>query len=134
MGKISLIILKGCDTKIFNIHESGKIAIDKMFEKSNSKDKSFRIYIRRISAWLGPVFDVVLDEPSNKDEIFEADGYKIIIHKELAEKINSVEIFFKEGISKSGFRVLTDIVWKFEYRFMDWAKIKYVYENKLQNK
>ena len=65
---------------IFNIHESGKIAIDKMFEKSNSKDKSFRIYIRRISAWLGPVFDVVLDEPSNKDEIFEADGYKIIIH------------------------------------------------------
>ncbi len=69
---------------IFNIHESGKIAIDKMFEKSNSKDKSFRIYIRRISAWLGPVFDVVLDEPSNKDEIFEADGYKIIIHKELA--------------------------------------------------
>ena len=119
---------------IFNIHESGKIAIDKMFEKSNSKDKSFRIYIRRISAWLGPVCDVVLDEPSNKDEIFEADGYKIIIHKELAEKINSVEIFFKEGISKSGFRVLTDIVWKFEYRFMDWAKIKYVYENKLQNK
>ena len=63
-----------------------------------------------------------------------SDGYKIIIHKELAEKINSVEIFFKEGISKSGFRVLTDIVWKFEYRFMDWAKIKYVYENKLQNK
>ena len=119
---------------IFNIHESGKIAIDKMFEKSNSKDKSFRIYIRRISAWLDPVFDVVLDEPSNKDEIFEADGYKIIIHKELAAKINSVEIFFKEGISKSGFRVLTDIVWKFEYRFMDWAKIKYVYENKLQNK
>lgn len=74
---------------------------------------------------------MVLDEPSNKDEIFEADGYKIIIHKELAEKINSVEIFFKEGISKSGFRVLTDIVWKFEYRFMDWAKIRYVYENKL---
>jgi len=50
VGKISLIILKGCDTMIFNIHESGKIAIDKMFEKSNSKDKSFRIYIRRISA------------------------------------------------------------------------------------
>ena len=35
---------------IFNIHEIGKIAIDKMFEKSNSKDKIFRIYIRRISA------------------------------------------------------------------------------------
>ena len=109
---------------IFNIHESGKIALDNMIEKSNYKNKSFRIYIRRISAWLGPVFDVVLDEPTDKDVIFEVDGYKVIIHKELAEKINSVEIFF---------RVLTDIVWKFEYRFMDWAKTKYVYENKLQN-
>ncbi|WP_286315904.1 hypothetical protein [Romboutsia ilealis] len=76
---------------------------------------------------------MVLDEPSDKDEIFKADGYKIIIHKELVKKINSVEIFFKDGISKSGFRVLTDIVWKFENRFMDWAKTKYVYENKLQN-
>lgn len=76
---------------------------------------------------------MVLDEPSDKDEIFKADGYTIIIHKELVKKINSVEIFFKDGISKSGFRVLTDIVWKFEYRFMDWAKTKYVYENKLQN-
>ena len=43
---------------IFNIHESGKIAIDKMIEKSNSKDKSFRIYIRRISAWLGPLLNI----------------------------------------------------------------------------
>ena len=42
MGKISLIILKGCDTMIFNIHESGKIAMDKMIEKSNSKDKNFK--------------------------------------------------------------------------------------------
>lgn len=40
--KISLIILKGCDTMIFNIHESGKIAMDKMIEKSNSKDKNFK--------------------------------------------------------------------------------------------
>lgn len=35
---------------IFNIHESGKIALDNMIEKSNYKNKSFRIYIRRISA------------------------------------------------------------------------------------
>ena len=73
---------------------------------------------------------MVLDEPSDIDKVFDVDGYKVMIHKELAEKINSNEIFFKEGISKSGFRVLTDIVWKFEYRFMDWAKIRYVYENK----
>ena len=114
---------------IFNIHESAKVEIDNMIEDFKSIEKNFRIYIRRISAWLGPVFDVVLDEPTDKDEVYEVDGYKISIHKELAEKINSVEIFFKERISKSGFRVLTDIVWKSEYRFMDWAKTKYVYEN-----
>ena len=115
---------------IFNIHDSAKVEIDNMIEDFKSIEKNFRIYIRRISAWLGPVFDVVLDEPSDIDKVFDVDGYKVMIHKELAEKINSIEIFFKEGISKSGFRVLTDMVWKFEYRFMDWAKIRYVYENK----
>ena len=115
---------------IFNIHESAKTEIDNMIKSSNSRYRGFRVYIRRISTWLGPVFDVILDEPMDKDGVYEVDGYKVSIHKELAEKINSVEIFFKKGISKSGFRVLTDIVWKFEYRFLDWAKIKYVYENK----
>lgn len=33
----------------FNIKESGKIAIDETLEKSNKKDKTFRIYIRRVS-------------------------------------------------------------------------------------
>ena len=75
---------------------------------------------------------MVLDEPTDKDDVYEVDGYKVVIHKKLAEKINLVEIFFDKGFSKSGFRVLTDIIWKFEYRFMDWAKIKYVYENKLR--
>ena len=59
---------------------------------------------------------------------------ELINGKELAKKISSIEIFYKEGISKSGFRVLTDIVWKFEYRFMDWAKTKYVYESILKDK
>ena len=57
---------------------------------------------------------MVLDKPCDKDQVFESDGYKIIIHKELAKKISSIEIFYKEGISKSGFRVLTDIIWKFD--------------------
>jgi Fe-S cluster assembly iron-binding protein IscA len=68
------------------------------------------------------VFDVALDEPTEKDQVFRTEDYKIIMRKELAEKINSVEIFFKEGISKSGFRVLTDISWQYSYRFEDWAR------------
>ena len=68
------------------------------------------------------MFDVALDEPTEKDDIFNYDGYKIFMRKELANKINSVEIFYKYGISKSGFRVLTNINWRNEYKYEDWAK------------
>ena len=105
---------------IFNIKESGKLAIDKML--NDCKQQSFRIYIRRVSNWLGPVFDIALDDATELDIVFKHDNYNIVINKELASKINSIEIFFEKGISKSGFRVLTDICWKFEYRFKDWAK------------
>ena len=40
----------------------------------------------------------------------------------MVEKINNVEIFYKYGISKSGFRVLTDMLWKLEYKYKEWAK------------
>lgn len=68
------------------------------------------------------MFDIALDDATELDIIFKHDNYNIVINKELANKINSIEIFFEKGISKSGFRVLTDIYWKFEYRFEDWAK------------
>lgn len=68
------------------------------------------------------MFDIALDDATELDVIFKHDNYNIIINKELANKINSIEIFFEKGISKSGFRVLTDICWKFEYRFKDWSK------------
>lgn len=67
------------------------------------------------------MFDVALDEPKDNDEVFEADGYKIIMRKEIADKISSVEIFYKDGISKSGFRVLTNITWRYEYTSKDWV-------------
>lgn len=63
-----------------------------------------------------------MDEPTDKDEVFESDGYKIFMRKEMAQKINNVEIFYQYGISKSGFRVLTDMIWKIQYKYEDWAK------------
>lgn len=68
------------------------------------------------------MWDVALDEPTEKDEVFESDGYKIFMRKEMVEKINNVEIYYQYGISKSGFRVLTDMLWKIKYRYEDWAK------------
>lgn len=107
---------------IFNIHETAKAQIDKLLNEAGKSEKCFRIYIRRISGWHGPVWDVALDEPTENDEIFESDGYKIFMRKEMSQKINNVEIYYQYGISKSGFRVLTDLVWRFEYKYEDWAK------------
>lgn len=106
----------------FNLHDSAKEQINKLLELENKNNKAFRIYIRRVSNWLGPVWDVALDEPTENDEVFESDGYKIFMRKEMVEKIKNVEIFYKYGISKSGFRVLTDMPWKLEYKYQDWAK------------
>lgn len=106
----------------FNIHDSAKEQIDNLLTQAQKQEKAFRIYIRRISGWRGPVWDVALDEPKDKDELFESDGYKIFMRKEMAQKINNVEIFYQYGISKSGFRVLTDLIWKIQYKYEDWAK------------
>lgn len=106
----------------FNLHDSAKEQINKLLEEEDKKEKAFCIYIRRVSNWLGPVWDVALDEPTEKDEVFKADGYEIFMRKEMAEKIDNVEIFYKYGISKSGFRVLTDMLWKLEYKYEEWAK------------
>ncbi len=106
----------------FNIHDSAKEQINKLLKESSKSDKSFRIYIRRVSGWLGPVWDIALDEPTDKDDIFTACEYKVFMRKEAAQKINNVEIFYKYGISKSGFRVLTDLEWNVMYKYEDWAK------------
>ncbi len=44
------------------------------------------------------------------------------MRKEMVQKINNVEIFYQYGISKSGFRVLTDMIWKIQYKYEDWSK------------
>ena len=106
----------------FNIHDSAKEQIDNILTQAQKQEKALRIYIRRISGWRGPVWDVALDEPTDKDEVFELDGYKIFMRNEMVPKINNVEIFYQYGISKSGFRVLTDMIWKIQYKYEDWSK------------
>lgn len=65
---------------------------------------------------------MALDEPTEKDKIFKVEEYKIFMRQEMTDKINNVEIYYQSGISKSGFRVLTDLNWKLQYRSEDWSK------------
>lgn len=95
---------------IINITDQAISIINQMIFENSGSPKIFRVYIRRVSAWHGPVFDVALDESTKDDEIFRYNDYDIIISKDLASKITSIDIYYKPGISNSGFRVITDYV------------------------
>lgn len=65
----------------FSIHYSAKEQIDNILTQAQKQEKAFRIYIRRISGWRGPVWDIALDEPTHKDEVFESEGIQNIYEK-----------------------------------------------------
>lgn len=93
-----------------NINSAAQKKINEMLEESGFTKKSFRIYIRRVSRWHGPIFDIALEESINDDEIFKVEDFEVILEKSLAKRINNIDILYSEGISKSGFRVNTDLV------------------------
>ncbi|MGL5754623.1 MAG: hypothetical protein ACRCYC_04805 [Paraclostridium sp.] len=68
------------------------------------------------------MFSVALDEPTEKDSIFESDNFKVVINNELCDKISVINIYYKSAISSDIFRVSTDLVWKEEYYKASWAK------------
>lgn len=68
------------------------------------------------------MFSIALDEPTEKDSIFECDDFKIIINSDLCYKISVVNIYYKSAMSSDIFRVSTDLIWKEEYYESDWAK------------
>lgn len=103
---------------IINIAEPAKNTLNLMFDNYNLKEKNFRVYIQRISAWYGPIFYVALDEPTENDKIFTSDDYNIILNKDLCDKIEVINIFFSGG----EFRVSTDLSWRDEYYGAPWAR------------
>ncbi|MBO3445059.1 MULTISPECIES: hypothetical protein [Clostridia] len=46
----------------------------------------------------------------------------IIINKDLASKFEVVNIYYKSTQSYGDFHITTDLVWKDEYHYSDWAK------------
>ncbi len=107
---------------IINISDQAKSELNNMFKSYNIENKFLRIYIKEISAWYGPMFSVALDEPTDKDSVFESDDFKIVINKDLCEKINVINIYYKSAISSDIFRVSTDLTWKEDYYNESWSK------------
>ena len=68
------------------------------------------------------MFSLALDEPTENDVTFEYDDFTIILNKDLSDKINVINIFYKSALSSDVFRVSTDLVWREEYYGLEWAK------------
>lgn len=106
---------------IINISDTAKAALNNLFEAYNTDSRSIRVYLKEL-AWHGPIFSVALDEPTDKDNIFNVDDYNVIINKDLCSKFSVVNIYYNSTFSYGDFRITTDLVWKDEYHYTDWAK------------
>lgn len=107
---------------IINISNPAKDELNKMFNEYKLSNKIFRVYIKELSAWYGPIFSIALDEPTEKDTVFDCDDFKIIINNDLCDKISVINIYYKSALSSDIFRVSTDLIWKEEYYELPWTK------------
>ena len=102
---------------IINITDLAKAALNDMFKNYNISEKYIRVYLKEI-AWYGPIFNVALDEPTSKDNIFIVDNeYKVIINKDLSNKFDVVNIYYKSTRSYGDFYITTNLIWKDEYHY-----------------
>ncbi|GAA0712906.1 hypothetical protein GCM10008904_26600 [Paraclostridium ghonii] len=89
------------------IYSSAKTELDKLLKVETSK-KYIRVFIRTISFLCDARVHITLDELQDDDELFEVDGYNIIINKRLASQINNLYISFGGLLSPNEFSVDCD--------------------------
>lgn len=89
------------------IYSSAKTELDKLLKDETNK-KYIRVFIRTISFLCDARVHITLDELQDDDELFEVDGYNIIINKRLASQINNLSISFGGLLSPNEFSVDCD--------------------------
>ena len=72
--------------------------------KGSEKIPSIRIILTE-GGWAGPSLGLALDEPGEKDEMFDAMGLTYIIEKEFYNTIKPVKIDFVKSSFGSGFSI-----------------------------
>lgn len=68
------------------------------------------------------MFSLALDEATQNDIDYKIDDFTILLNKDLSDKINVINIYYKSALSSDIFRVSTDLVWREEYYGLPWAK------------
>ena len=88
------------------ITNEAKRELDKLLE--NSDKKCIRILTRCITMTSDAKIDIELDEPNSNDNLYDVDGYKIIINKVLDSQMNYITISFGGLLSRNQFCVEAD--------------------------
>lgn len=52
---------------------------------------------------------MVLDEPTNADEVFKINGFTMVVNRQLLELTKSITVDFVDQGMVSGFRVLSEV-------------------------
>lgn len=74
------------------------------FFKDKKEVKPIRLFLNQ-SGWGGPSLALVLDEPTDMDQVFEFNGFKFIADKNLLQQAQPVKVDFK-GV---GFQITSNL-------------------------
>ena len=88
------------------ITAEAKRELDKLLE--NSDKKCIRILTRCITMTSNAKIDLELDNPNENDNLYDVDGYKIIINKALDSQMNYITISSGGLLSRNEFCVEAD--------------------------
>ncbi|SCH32517.1 MULTISPECIES: hypothetical protein [unclassified Romboutsia] len=88
------------------ITSEAKRELDKLLE--NSDKKCIRILTRCITMTSNAKIDLELDTPNENDNLYDVDGYKIIINKALDSQMNYITISYGGLLSRNEFCVEAD--------------------------
>ena len=88
------------------ITNEAKRELDKLLK--NSDKKCIRIRTRCITMTEDAKIDIELDDPKADDNLYDVDGYKIIINKVLDSQMNYITISYGGLLSRNKFSVEAD--------------------------
>lgn len=88
------------------ITSEAKKELDKLLE--NSDKKCIRILTRCITMTSNAKIDIELDNPNENDNLYDVDGYKVIINKSLDSQMNYITISYGGLLSRNQFCVEAD--------------------------
>ena len=88
------------------ITQEAKKQLDKLLEKSDKK--CIRILTRCITMTTEAKLGFELDEPKEDDNLYDVDGYHVIINKVLDSQINDIIISYGGLLSRDKFCVEAD--------------------------